>query len=56
MRDLDPTPILCGDTNRIVLLGSLADPPEVRELDEHTAVCFLRLDCLLRQPVGSVRE
>lgn len=56
MRDLDPTTILCGDTNRIVLLGSLADPPEVRELDEHTAVCFLRLNCLLRQPVGSVRE
>ena len=55
MRDLDPTPILCGDVNRVLLVGELADPPEVRELDEHTAVCFLRLNCLVRQGVGSPR-
>lgn len=56
MDDFDPIPILCGDLNRILLVGELADPPEVRELDEHTAVCFLRLNCLSRQRLGSERE
>ncbi|HTC58846.1 MAG TPA: single-stranded DNA-binding protein [Solirubrobacteraceae bacterium] len=56
MPDLDPIPILCDDLNRILLVGELADPPEVRVLNEHTAVCFLRLNCLLRQSVGPVRE
>ncbi|HXP98654.1 MAG TPA: hypothetical protein VN845_01155 [Solirubrobacteraceae bacterium] len=35
---------------------SLVDPPEVRVLDERSAVCFLRLACCWHQPVGAVRE
>jgi len=31
MHDLDPISFLCSDMNRVVLVGVLADPPEVRE-------------------------
>jgi single-stranded DNA-binding protein len=56
MCDFDSIPILDGDLNRVLLVGVLAEAPEVRELGEGSAVCFLRLDCLWRQPAGLARE
>jgi len=37
---------LTRDVNRVVLAGTLAEPPELHDLDEQTTVCFLRLRCI----------
>jgi len=41
----DPT----QDLNRVLLAGTLADAPELRELEDGPAVCFLRLQCTWNQ-------
>lgn len=56
MRAHDPFPDLLSDINRVVLVGVLGEAPGVRELDGGVSVCFLRLDCLWRQPAGLARE
>ena len=37
------------DLNRVLLAGTLADAPELRELEGGPAVCFLRLRCTWNQ-------
>jgi single-stranded DNA-binding protein len=37
------------DMNRVLLAGSLAEAPELRELEAGSAVCFLRLQCTWNQ-------
>lgn len=41
----DPT----QDLNRVLLAGTLAEAPELRELEGGPAVCFLRLKCTWNQ-------
>jgi single-stranded DNA-binding protein len=40
---------LTRDVNRVVLVGTLAEPPELHDLDEQTTVCFLRLRCIAHE-------
>lgn len=40
MRDCDPIPSFTADLNRVLLVGVLAEAPEVRELVEGSVVCF----------------
>jgi hypothetical protein len=45
MRSDHSIPELSADLNRVLLVGMLAEAPEVREVGADSAVCFLRLHC-----------